>query len=113
MSGGCVVLGNDDLQQLKADALQFAITKTQARISKGEMALQEDRCVIYKAIEMRSDILAAKVHTCGLSTEAKKIKCEHCREGVLEQVKGDAPWSVDHLQCPLCDSTYNKEEKNE
>jgi len=36
--------------------------------------------------------------------------CPHCKEADLEEVKGDIPWTIDHLQCPNCDSTYNKEE---
>ena len=33
--------------------------------------------------------------------------CTHCGDGVLEFVNGYQPYTIDHLQCPTCDSTYN------
>jgi Zn finger protein HypA/HybF involved in hydrogenase expression len=36
-----------------------------------------------------------------------KILCEHCNSDVLVLINGVEPYSVDHLQCPTCDSTYN------
>jgi hypothetical protein len=34
-------------------------------------------------------------------------KCGRCEDGKVELVSGTAPWDPDHLQCPVCDSTYN------
>lgn len=34
-------------------------------------------------------------------------KCTHCEDGILEFVNGCQPYTIDHLQCPTCDSTYN------
>lgn len=39
--------------------------------------------------------------------------CAFCKEGELEEIKGDAPYTIDHLQCPRCDSTFNKEAEEE
>jgi transposase-like protein len=35
------------------------------------------------------------------------MKCPHCKKAELCQIMGDEPWTIDHLQCPECDSTYN------
>jgi hypothetical protein len=34
------------------------------------------------------------------------LLCPHCKQADVEIVKGDAPWTIDHWQCPSCDSTY-------
>jgi len=34
-------------------------------------------------------------------------KCPHCNEGKLELVNGNYPYNIDHLQCNICDSTFN------
>jgi len=34
-------------------------------------------------------------------------KCPHCKKGILELVKGNEPFTIDHLQCNICDSTFN------
>jgi len=40
------------------------------------------------------------------------MKCPKC--GVdLELVKANFPYSEEHLQCPKCDGTYNKEEEEQ
>ena len=37
----------------------------------------------------------------------KKIKfCSHCSKGKLEVVEENPPYSVEHLQCDSCDSTF-------
>ena len=36
--------------------------------------------------------------------------CEHCKEAYLEFIGEDEPYSVAHLACPNCDSTYVLEE---
>ena len=36
--------------------------------------------------------------------------CDHCNY-YLEYIEGCEPYSVGHLQCPNCDSTYVLEEK--
>ena len=40
-------------------------------------------------------------------------KCLHCRSFYLEVVEGDEPYTVAHLQCPDCDSTFVLKEKDE
>jgi len=35
--------------------------------------------------------------------------CPHCNEGTVVLVKGTDPYTTDHYQCTLCDSTFNKE----
>lgn len=37
--------------------------------------------------------------------------CEHCGNGLLQLVKGNAPYTEDHLMCEWCNSTYLIEEK--
>lgn len=41
----------------------------------------------------------------------KKVKlnsiCPHCKKGKLVKVKGYEPYTIDHLMCELCYSTYN------
>lgn len=32
--------------------------------------------------------------------------CPHCNNGVLELIKEDYPWTIDHLQCSYCESTF-------
>lgn len=39
--------------------------------------------------------------------------CEFCSKGNLVVVEGRYPYTVRHLQCPLCDSTYCLEEKDD
>ena len=38
--------------------------------------------------------------------------CPHCHKGILELVLENYPWTTDHLQCNVCDSTYNLEDEN-
>ena len=33
-------------------------------------------------------------------------RCPHCYNGKLEYVLADEPYSEDHYQCSVCDSTY-------
>tara|TARA_R110002153_G_scaffold28881_2_gene88861 strand:+ start:2382 stop:2870 length:489 start_codon:yes stop_codon:yes gene_type:complete len=33
--------------------------------------------------------------------------CPHCRRDTLEHCVATPPYSVEHLSCPQCDSTYN------
>ena len=33
-------------------------------------------------------------------------KCTSCAQGAVEHIRGTAPYDPDHLQCPVCDSTY-------
>jgi transposase-like protein len=33
--------------------------------------------------------------------------CPHCGLEKVKEVKGDEPYTIDHLICPSCDSTYN------
>lgn len=33
--------------------------------------------------------------------------CPHCLKGTLTTVAADEPWHDEHLQCNVCDSTYN------
>jgi hypothetical protein len=39
--------------------------------------------------------------------------CPYCKNAKLAEIKGDPPYTVDHLQCPRCDSTFNKESEEE
>lgn len=32
--------------------------------------------------------------------------CPHCNKGTLVLVLADVPWTDNHLQCSVCDSTY-------
>ena len=32
--------------------------------------------------------------------------CPHCKKGLLEGVLGTKPYTMSHLQCYRCDSTY-------
>ena len=38
------------------------------------------------------------------------MKCNHCKKGKLEVIKGYEPYNIDHYQCNYCDSTFNIEE---
>ena len=42
-----------------------------------------------------------------LKDDTIRRNCNHCNEGVLNYVNGYEPYTIDHLQCPVCDSTYN------
>lgn len=50
-----------------------------------------------------------------MKNDIKKVKegdqCPHCKEGKLEIIKGCEPYSIDHLMCDRCDSTYCLDEK--
>lgn len=35
------------------------------------------------------------------------MKCKNCKNGILEEVSGIKPYNENHLQCNICDSTYN------
>jgi hypothetical protein len=35
--------------------------------------------------------------------------CPNCNEGILEFVPENFPFTTDHLQCNLCDSTFSIE----
>jgi len=39
-----------------------------------------------------------------------KLLCPFCKNGILELVKANEPWSSEHYQCSECNSTYCKEE---
>lgn len=39
--------------------------------------------------------------------EVHGATCPHCNEGVLQYVRAALPYSLKHLQCNNCDSTYN------
>ena len=43
--------------------------------------------------------------------EEENASCPHCHKAILQTVAGDPPWSIEHWQCPKCDSTYCKEEE--
>lgn len=32
--------------------------------------------------------------------------CPHCKRDSLELVEENEPYTIEHLQCPVCDSTY-------
>lgn len=37
----------------------------------------------------------------------ENMLCPHCGNGKLTHVVGYEPYIIDHLQCDVCDSTYN------
>lgn len=36
-----------------------------------------------------------------------QITCDHCKKGKLKVIQGNYPYTINHFQCPKCDSTYN------
>lgn len=38
-------------------------------------------------------------------------KCPHCGKGILIIILEDFPYTIDHLMCDQCDSTYCLEEE--
>ena len=32
--------------------------------------------------------------------------CPDCNEGIIIFIPEDFPWTIDHYQCSLCDSTF-------
>ena len=39
--------------------------------------------------------------------------CPHCKKGKLIHIPEVFPYTIDHLQCDKCDSTYNYGDKDE
>lgn len=40
-------------------------------------------------------------------------KCPHCNKGIILLIVGVFPYTIDHLICDHCDSTYCLKEKEE
>lgn len=32
--------------------------------------------------------------------------CPYCQKGILELMEANEPWSIEHLMCDECNSTY-------
>lgn len=39
--------------------------------------------------------------------------CPYCKEAKLKVIDADPPWTIEHYQCPKCDSTFNIDEVKE
>jgi len=47
-----------------------------------------------------------------MKTPKENDTCPHCGKGILQLIKGDHPYNIDHLMCNECFSTYNLDQKN-
>jgi len=60
----------------------------------------------YNEFEIIEAIYKGKYEKGEIKLEVGHV-CPHCMDDYLILINGVEPYSIDHLQCPTCDSTYN------
>ena len=66
----------------------------------------QKHCMVYNEFEIIETIYREKVEK-GLIKLEVGHTCPYCFNNNLDLVEGREPYTIDHLQCPTCDSTYN------